>query len=276
MVIRELENEIRHIIASAGCFAVLEYERDASVTAATAAAERMKASMGVRRRQLMIKLDGSNAVTMEAGAMQWTVGNIKATAGFRNTHDFFGKLLRSALTDEEVVKPRYEGLGVIATEPTYKHLLLMDVGRYGPQGVTISDGMFLACDENVSVHLTGRKTVTSAVAGGEGLFNTNLTGNGIAVLKSSIPQVELLEIELDGTDELKLDGPMAVCWSTSLEFTVEKSATSILGSVVNKEGLVNVYRGKGIILISPVAEVRMMLNEDEAEANPIHHHPSHH
>ncbi len=51
--------------------------------------------------------------------------------------------------------------------------------------------------------------------GGEGIFNLSLSGNGIAVLESTVPREELIEIELDN-DEVRIDGNMAVCWSKSL------------------------------------------------------------
>ena len=46
---------------------------------------------------------------------------------------------------------------------------------------------------------------------------------------------------------------MAICWSSGLNFTVERSSKTLLGSAINGEGLVNVYRGTGIVLMSPVA-----------------------
>ena len=52
-------------------------------------------------------------------------------------------------------------------------------------------------------------------------------------------------------DQLKIDGSMAVAWSGSLEFTVERSSKSLMGSLVNGEGLVNVYRGTGKVLMAP-------------------------
>jgi len=46
---------------------------------------------------------------------------------------------------------------------------------------------------------------------------------------------------------------MAIAWSGSLNFTVEKSSKSLIGSAVSGEGLVNVYRGTGSILTAPTA-----------------------
>ena len=53
-------------------------------------------------------------------------------------------------------------------------------------------------------------------------------------------------------DEVKIDGNMAVAWSKSLRFTVERSGKSLIGSAASGEGLVNVYRGTGKILMAPV------------------------
>lgn len=41
-----------------------------------------------------------------------------------------------------------------------------------------------------------------------------------------------------------------------MQFTVEKSTKSLLGSLASGEGLVNVYRGSGKIWLSPVAGTR--------------------
>ena len=59
--------------------------------------------------------------------------------------------------------------------------------------------------------------------------------------------------------ELKIDGKQAVCWSTSLDFTVEKSTKSLIGSAVSNEGLLNVFRGTGKVLMSPVAPTESLV-----------------
>ena len=104
---------------------------------------------------------------------------------------------------------------------------------------------------SVQHEIVRRKNFSSAVAGGEGLFNLCLAGKGIAVLESPIPRNELIEIILDN-DVLKIDGSMAIAWSKSLEFTVEKAGKSLIGSAASGEGLVNVYRGTGKVLMAPL------------------------
>lgn len=72
----------------------------------------------------------------------------------------------------------------------------------------------------------------------------------MAVLESPVPRDELIEFNLQD-DEVKIDGNMAIAWSNSLKFTVERSSKSLMGSAVSGEGLVNVYRGTGRILMAP-------------------------
>lgn len=98
-----------------------------------------------------------------------------------------------------------------------------------------------------------RTNLSSAVLGGEGLFNTALTGKGIAVLESPVPAEELIIVDLD-KDVVRIDGNMAIAWSNTLEFTVERTTSTLIGSAASGEGLVNVYRGTGRVLIAPVAK----------------------
>ena len=152
---------------------------------------------------------------------------------------------------EAAVKPEYKGNGILVLEPTYKHIMLVDVEQWG-SGITIEDGMFYACDGTVRQNLVSRRNISSATFGNEGLFNLSLSGHGIAALESNVPEEELITIELNN-DEIRIDGDMAVCWSSNLQFTVEMSTRSIVGSAVSGEGLVNVYRGTGRVIMSPVA-----------------------
>ena len=70
-------------------------------------------------------------------------------------------------------------------------------------------------------------------------------------LESAVPKEELIEIELQN-DVLKVDGNFVIAWSGSLNFTVERSGKSLIGSAASGEGLVNVYRGTGKVLMAPV------------------------
>ena len=252
MRIENLQNENRKYAKSIGNFHVLEYVQDASVSPMNAMNEYFMSKMGVRRRQVVIDIDKDHSAIIQAGAMQWMGGNVRATSGVKGIGDFLGKAIKGAVTKETAVKPEYVGEGCLVLEPTYKYIILADIGKWGPAGMTIEDGMFLACDANVKSNVVARKNLSSAVLGGEGLFNLSLQGNGVAALESNVPEDELIEVILEN-DELKIDGNLAVCWSSNLEFTVERSTKTLVGSAVSGEGLVNVYRGTGRVLMCPVA-----------------------
>ena len=252
MRIENLQNENRKSAKSIGNFHVLEYVQDASVSPMNAMNEYFMSKMGVRRRQVVIDIDKDHSAIIQAGAMQWMGGNVQATSGVKGIGDLLGKAIKGAVTKETAVKPEYVGEGCLVLEPTYKYIILADIGKWGPAGMTIEDGMFLACDANVNSKVVARKNLSSAVLGGEGLFNLSLQGNGIAALESNVPEDELIEVILEN-DELKIDGNLAVCWSSNLEFTVERSTKTLVGSAVSGEGLVNVYRGTGRVLMCPVA-----------------------
>lgn len=252
MRIENLQNENRKYAKSIENFHVLEYVQDASVSPMNAMNEYFMSKMHVRRRQVVIDIDKDHSAVIQAGAMQWMGGNVQATSGVKGIGDFLGKALKGAVTKETAVKPEYVGEGCLVLEPTYKYIILADIGKWGPAGMTIEDGMFLACDANVKSKVVARKNLSSAVLGSEGLFNLSLQGNGVAALESNIPEDELIEVILEN-DELKIDGNLAVCWSSNLEFTVERSTKTLVGSAVSGEGLVNVYRGTGRVLMCPVA-----------------------
>ncbi|MBQ9960422.1 MAG: AIM24 family protein [Firmicutes bacterium] len=255
-------NENMKKIAEKGCYEVFEFQKDLSVNPGIASVAYFMQEMNFRKRQVLCKLNG-NSVKLQAGAMQWSAGKISMTSGVAGAKDFFGKALKSIGTGESTAKPIYQGSGYLMLEPTYKYIILEDVSEWG-SGVVLDDGLFLACDSSVKEEVIARSNFSSAILGGEGLFNLVLSGDGIAVLESSVPREELIELVLEN-DEVRIDGNMAIAWSKSLNFTVEKSSKSLLGSMVSGEGLVNVYKGTGRILMAPVAFGTLMNTSNSSQ-----------
>ena len=244
-----LSTENAVVKSQLGGMQVIEYARDMSVSPLTSKTEYFMAKMNVNRRQLLLNLNG-NRYTIQAGAMQWISGNVQMASDVKGVGNFIGKMVSSAVTKESAVKPVYSGYGQVMLEPTYRHLLLTNVADWGGQ-IVLDDGLFLACDSQLEQKVVSRTNISSAVLGGEGLFNLSLRGNGVCALESIVPLEELIQIDLQD-DVLKIDGNMAICWSGSLNFSVEKSTKSLIGSAISKEGFVNVYRGTGRVWMAPV------------------------
>lgn len=243
------DNDDVRIIDSMGAFSVIEYQRDLSVMPFNAMEAYFASQMNCRKKQVVCDISRSN-VTVQAGAMQWTVGGVNATTGIKGVGDFFGKTMRGSVTGESAIKPEYTGNGILVLEPTYKHILLVDLNDWNGS-IVLDDGLFLACESTLKHKAVMRSNFSSAVAGKEGLFNLGIQGKGVVCLESPCPREELVEITLDN-DVLKVDGNFAIAWSGSLDFTVERSGKSLIGSAASGEGLVNVYRGTGKVLLAPV------------------------
>lgn len=244
-----LDNDDIKVLERLGAFAIVEYQRDLSVTPDTAMVAYYSAQMNIKRRQLLCDVSVSNIVT-QAGAMQWMIGDVNATTGIKGVGDLFGKAVRGKVTGESAIKPEYTGTGNLILEPTNKYLILLDASEWNGS-VVLEDGLFLACESTLKHKATMRTNLSSAVMGGEGLFNLSLNGKGIFCIESYCPKEELIMIELQN-DVLKIDGNMALAWSGTLDFTVERSGKSLIGSAASGEGLVNVYRGTGKVLMCPV------------------------
>lgn len=259
------DNKNMLLTAKLGCFEVYEHQKDLSVAPEYASKAYFMHEMNFRKRQVLCNLTG-NAIKMQSGAMQWMAGSVESTSGVKGAGDLLGKFIKSKVSGESAVKPIYAGNGFVMLEPTYKYIILLNVGEWGPQGVVLDDGLFLASDAGLEERIVARTNVSSALLGGEGLFNLCLSGNGVAVLESNVPRDELIEIVLEN-DEVKIDGNMAIAWSGSLNFTVETSSKSLLGSAINGEGLVNVYRGTGRILMAPTTYGTTMSTTDAPKSS---------
>ena len=96
------DNDDVKILSELGAFQVIEYQRDLSVTPGSAITAYYSAQMNVRKRQLVCHLSKA-PVTIQAGAMQWMLGNVNATTGIKGVGDFLGKAVRGKATGESEI-----------------------------------------------------------------------------------------------------------------------------------------------------------------------------
>lgn len=246
--------EARKVTERRGIFSVVEYERDLSVSPDIAQTAYFASQMGTRKRQLVAEITRDTGVITQRGAMQLMLGDIDAVTDITGAGDLLKKVVGSKVTGESAIKPKYTGTGILVLEPTFRYIILEDLKDWDSD-LVIEDGLFLACEDGVEIHVTARKTVSSAVLGKEGLFNSALSGVGVVALESPVPKNELIEINLSD-DVVKIDGDQAIAWSKDLKFTVERTTHTLVGSMASGEGLVNVYRGSGRILVAPVYKNR--------------------
>ena len=83
MVSQSLLNNTNVQVTSAlGGMQVLEYVQDMSVSPSTSKLQYYMSRMNVNKRQLLLNLNG-NGYTVQAGAMQWTAGQIQMESGVK-------------------------------------------------------------------------------------------------------------------------------------------------------------------------------------------------
>ena len=231
-------------------FQVLEFDcLEGATDVGTALGLQIMNDSGIKLRQVRIILEDSS-VKLESGALSYMKGEIEVKTKTGGVVGLGKKFLNSKLTGETMFKPTYEGTGEIFLEPSFGHFALIELED---EEIIVDDGLFYACEEEVEVGAAMQKSVSSMLFGNEGIYQTSISGSGIVVLEIPVPESEIFKCKLFN-DTLKVDGNFAVLRTSNVKFTVEKSS-SLIGSVTNGEGLLNVYSGTGEVWLLPTMSI---------------------
>jgi uncharacterized protein (AIM24 family) len=260
---------VETVTRGATTFELLEYAA-LSGSEPLAAVERLYAlnRSGARLRQLRVRL-ADDAVRTEPGALQFCKGHIQmeSTTGAGGG---LGGLVRGALaaarTGETVFKPLYRGRGELYLEPTFGHVWLAQLGRETPGGgapggealgaatVYADQGLFYCAEDSVRVSAHRVESLSARLAGGEGRYQTELTGSGIVAFRIPVPRVEVVAVDLDD-ETLQVDGSFALLRTGDVRFTVERAGGSLSDAVTSGEGLLQTFRGTGRVWLAPTQPV---------------------
>lgn len=204
---------------------------------------------GIRLRQLRVRL-ANDAIRTEPGALQFLKGNIEMESS-TGSGGGLGGLMKGALaaarTGETIFKPLYRGTGEIYLEPTFGHFWLMQLEN---QTVFADQGLFFCCEDSVKVEAHKVESFSARMAGGEGRYQTKVSGTGMVVFRIPVPRSEVVELTLND-ETLQVDGSFALLRSGEIHFSVEKASNSLLGAVTSGEGLLQTFRGTGRVWIAP-------------------------
>ena len=232
-------------------FQILEYENlEGATDVESAFGLNIIRESGIKLKQIRIALENSSVI-LEPGALSYMKGNIKISSKTGGVLGFGKKLISSKLTGETVFKPTYSGTGEIFLEPSFGNFALIELED---DEIIVDDGLFFACESSVEVGVTIQRNLSAALLGDETLCQTKISGSGIVALEIPVPESEIFKCILID-DTLKVDGNFAILRTGNIEFTVEKSSKSIVGSATSGEGLVNVYRGSGEVWLVPTKSV---------------------
>lgn len=189
----------------------------------------------------MPKLTLDNAeVIVEAGAMHYMRGPITLEAAAPSV----GGFLKSKLSGERAVRPRYSGSGELYLEPVFGECHILELNN---EEWILDRGAFLASEPGVELGIFTNKAMTGFF-GGEGFFQTRVKGSGKVLILAPGP-LERLDLQ---NDSLIVDGSFAVARTSGLEYKVEKAAKGLFASWMSGEGIVSTFKGTGTVLIAPV------------------------
>lgn len=217
---------------------------------------------GVRLRQLRVRLSG-DAVRTEPGALQFLRGRLEMESS-TGSGSGLGGLMKGALaaarTGETLFKPLYRGTGELYLEPTFGNIWLVELQD---ETLYADQGLFRCAEDSVQVRAHKVESLSGRLAGGEGRYQTEVSGAGIVALSIPVPRSEILQLDLED-ETLQVDGSFALLRTGDVRFSVEKASNSFAGAMTSGEGLLQTFRGTGRVWLAPTQPVYKAMRTQSA------------
>lgn len=155
--------------------------------------------------------------------------------------------LGRAMAGQTVVRNVVRGSGeLFLGPPTFGELAVLTLRG---EGWILDHGAYVASVGDVTVGFV-RNGARAAVRGGEGWIQSTVRGQGEVLVRAP---GRLERVDLDD-DELVVDGNFAVARTDDLHYTVRRLG-GVVGGFTSGEGVVQVYRGTGSVLLAPIANL---------------------
>jgi len=217
---------------------------------------------GAKLKMIRIRLSGSK-VRVEPGALYFMKGQLEMKSSTGG--GMLKGMKRKLLSGETFFVNEIHGVGEVYLEPTFGHFFLHNLNPNEP-GVICDKGMFYAGAGNLNVGAKMQGKLSAGFFGGEGWFQTHITGHGVAILYVPVPKEEVMMYVLDN-EKLSVDGNFALMRHDSVDFKVEKSSKGIMSTLVSGEGLLQTFAGSGKVWIAPTQGVYEKLTSTKGLVN---------
>lgn len=205
---------------------------------------------GIREKFIRIILN-DDTVTTESGALYYLKGHIENKVNIGGATGLLGKAVKSKLTGEKAFNPQYSGTGIVVLEPTFGYYVLYPMDN---ESIIVDKSLYYCHLGNLKVEPVMQQNLSAGFAGGEGWFQTKITGSGVVALSIPVPLEEIVVYNLNN-EECQVDGNFAILRSSDINFSVTKSTKGIVGTLASGEGLLNTFRGSGELWLAPTAPV---------------------
>jgi uncharacterized protein (AIM24 family) len=177
-------------------------------------------------------------VRAEAGALSYLQGDIRITARPPSPLS----ALKSAISNEALVRPSYSGTGTINLESSLGGYHSFEVAG---ESWILENGAYWASDGGVQLGLH-RERVWTSLWTGEGFidYQTKLSGRGRVVLNAPGPVEEVTLKD----ERLMVEGKLVLARTEGLDYRLRR-ATSYIQSLFAGEARLRVYEGTGKALV---------------------------
>ncbi len=189
------------------------------------------------------------AIRAESGALHYYQGPIEMKTPMPSV----GSFIKSRFTGEKAFRPVYQGSGKIMLEPSLHEFFILDLQD---ETYVLDRGAYWASDMGVEVTAKMNK-ISTTLLGGEGLVQTAVKGEGSVIVRAPGP-VQAIDLR---SDRLVVDGSFAVARSATLDYSVQTSTRSLMGTLFSGEMIVSVIQGTGRVYLAPVPNQPLMLQE---------------
>jgi len=187
-----------------------------------------------------VSLDAGEELVAQAGAMIAMSGSINSSTTLRKGKGggVMGGLKRMVAGESlflSVFRSPTDGNTIWIAPRLIGDLLIYEMKG---QDLVVQATSYLACSSQVDldVGFQGFKTLFA----GESIFWLTFSGHGVALLASF---GGIYEVPVDG--EYIVDTGHIVAFEKSLDFSISKASSSLIGSFLGGEGLVARFKGKG-------------------------------
>ncbi|WP_407355314.1 AIM24 family protein [Methanolobus sp. WCC5] len=201
-------------------------------------------------KQIKITLNDSGVI-VEPGALYFHKGAITCDANIGGVGGLAKKMIKKKLTNETAFNPLYRGTGEVFLEPSFSHFLIVSLDN---GSIIVDKGIFYCSESSLEVGVAAQKNLAAGLLGGEGWFQTKISGTGTCILESPVPLGEILKYNLNN-EKLQVDGNFALLRSDSVRFSIESSGKGIAGRLTSGEGLLQTFEGTGTVWLAPTQPV---------------------
>jgi uncharacterized protein (TIGR00266 family) len=191
-----------------------------------------------------IKLDQNEQVRIQRGAMVSQTSGI--TLEGKTNGGIFSALGKSLTSGESIFKTiassNKANQTIVIAPPSLGAIKVLPVNSSNQW--RLNDQAYLACDITVDYNMKRQSLGRALVGGTGGLYVMETVGQGELLINGF---GEIMEVNLDGSEEYIVDNDHVLAWSSSLNYDIAIASGTF--GFKSGEGVVNRFNGVGTVYI---------------------------